>query len=526
MTPAELLALDFGTLPDLIRVRAQTQGERPAAIDPARTVSYAELDRRMDRVAAALQRDGVGHGEVAAICAASRVEYLEAFFGTLRAAGVVAPLAPSSTPDSLLAQLADSGAKVLFLDRQVADHLGPALGAVAARRVSLDGSDAGVPFDDWLADEEPVRRDIAPEDTFNIIYSSGTTGVPKGIRQPHAMRWAHMRRAVYPNDAVTLLSTPLYSNTTLVSLLPTIAAGGCVVLMAKFDAEQFLALSQAHRVTHAMLVPVQYQRLMDHPRFDDFDLTAYRMKFATSAPFPAELKRRVLDRWPGGLVEFYGMTEGGGTCALEAHAHPDKLHTVGRPLPGHDVRLIGDDGAEVEPGGVGEVVGRSGAMMTGYHNQPAKTAEIEWRSPDGLRYLRSGDVGRFDADGFLVLMDRKKDMIISGGFNIYPGDVEAELTRHPAVLEAAVVGVPSRAWGETPVGFVALRPEAAVAADALRAEVNARLGKHQRLSDLRFVEALPRSAIGKVLKRELREAYAAEAAPAAHMSDGRHNTGS
>jgi acyl-CoA synthetase (AMP-forming)/AMP-acid ligase II len=155
------------------------------------------------------------------------------------------------------------------------------------------------------------------------------------------------------------------------------------------------------------------------------------------------------------------------------------------------------------------VVGRSGAMMVGYHNQPGKTSEAEWYSPDGLRFIRTGDVGRFDEDGFLTLMDRKKDMIISGGFNIYPSDLEAELARHAAVLEAAVVGVPSDAWGETPVAFVALKPGSTATAEEVKAFVNGRVGKTQRLADVRLVDALPRSHIGKVLKRELRDGYKA-----------------
>jgi acyl-CoA synthetase (AMP-forming)/AMP-acid ligase II len=256
-----------------------------------------------------------------------------------------------------------------------------------------------------------------------------------------------------------------------------------------------------------MLVPVQYRRLMQHPDFDSTDLSAFQMKFCTSAPFAAALKAEVLRRWPGGLVEFYGMTEGGGSCMLTAHEFPDKLATVGRPMEGHDVRLIDNEGREVAPGEAGEIVGRSPAMMNGYHNRPEATREAEWFSPDGGRFIRTGYIGRFDADGFLTLIDRKKDMIISGGFNIYPSDLEAELLAHPAVEEAAVFGVPSEAWGETPVAAVVLRRGAAVDAEALREWVNTRVGKTQRLADLRLTSALPRSAIGKVLKRELRDAF-------------------
>ena len=218
-----------------------------------------------------------------------------------------------------------------------------------------------------------------------------------------------------------------------------------------------------------------------------------------------------LRRFPGGLIEFYGMTEGGGTCILEAHAHPGKLHTVGRPAPGHDIRLIDANGAEVPRGEAGEVVGRSGAMMGGYHGRPDKTREAEWHSPEGLRFIRTGDVGRFDEDGFLVLFDRLKDMIISGGFNVYPSDHEATLRTHPAVLEAAVVGVPSAEWGETPVAFIERAPGDDTPAETLRAWLNGRVGKTQRLAALRYVDDLPRSPIGKILKRELRDRY-----------DGRH----
>ena len=199
------------------------------------------------------------------------------------------------------------------------------------------------------------------------------------------------------------------------------------------------------------------------------------------------------------------MTEGGGSCALLAHEHPDKLATVGQPMPEHEIRLIDEDGNFVPQGAIGEIVGRSAVMMKGYLNQPQKTAETFWHDAEGNRWVRTGDVGRFDADGFLTLMDRKKDMIISGGFNIYPSDIEAVLTQHADVLEAAVVGMPSEEWGETPVAFVVLRPNASTDAATLKTWTNGKVGKTQRLADVALVESLPRSAIGKVLKRELRD---------------------
>jgi acyl-CoA synthetase (AMP-forming)/AMP-acid ligase II len=227
------------------------------------------------------------------------------------------------------------------------------------------------------------------------------------------------------------------------------------------------------------------------------------MKYCTSAPFAAELKADIVKRWPGGLVEIYGMTEGGGVCLLVAHEFPDKLHTVGRPSPGHDMRVIDEEGNELPPGSVGEIVGRSATMMSGYNNRPDATDAMKWWDAEGDLFYRHGDIGRFDEDGFLTLMDRAKDMIISGGFNIYPSDLEAVLIQHPGVVEAAVIGAPSEEWGETPVGFVVFRD--GVTSDEVLAATNAKVGKTQRLNRLIAVEELPRSAIGKVLKRELRD---------------------
>jgi acyl-CoA synthetase (AMP-forming)/AMP-acid ligase II len=499
----------FRSIGDLVREHAQARPQRPALVQGTDVLAWGALDALMDRVAAALQRDGVRPGDTVLLCGAMTPLQAALFLGALRAGVMVAPMAHSVTPEVFAAMRRDAAPRRLFVDAQAV----PLLAADdAALCVSLDGHAPGTPLADWLAPEgaRPAPVAIGPQDPFNIIYSSGTTGAPKGIVQPHGMRWMHIQRGAgygYGPEGVTLLSTPLYSNTTLVVFFPTLGYGGTVHLMRKFDAGLWLQWAERHRVTHTMLVPVQYRRLLLRPDFDAHDLSTFHVKFCTSAPFDAALKAEVLRRWPGGLVEFYGMTEGGGTCILDAHLHPDKLHTVGRPAPGSDIRLIDDAGLQVGPGHPGEVVGRSGAMMTGYHGQPDKTREAEWFSPEGLRFIRTGDIGRFDDDGFLVLLDRKKDLIISGGFNIYPSDLEAVLRRHPAVHEAAVVGVPSAEWGETPVAFVERTTGDTTAEETLRAWVNERVGKTQRLAALCVVDELPRSPIGKVLKRQLREAY-------------------
>ena len=518
------MTIDFNDLPALLATHARQRPHAPAVVVGDEVLTYAALDAAMDRVAATLQHHGAGPGHTVALCAAASVAYVAVWGGALRAGLAVVPLAPGATALQLAEMAADASARWVFVDALVAATAVPWPAAAGVVRmddsvppvhVSTPQATAETTLQTWLlpAGSRPAPVAIEPAWAFNVIYSSGTTGTPKGIVQPHAMRWAHIQRAAssgYTQDAVTLLATPLYSNTTMVSLIPTLAYGGCVVLMPKFDAQRYLQLAQLHRATHTMLVPVQYQRLMARPDFGDYDLSTFRNKFSTSAPFHAELKADVLARWPGGLVEIYGLTEGGGTCLLHAHLHPGKLHTVGQPATGHDIRLITENGVEVPrvPGGAsqgsGEVVGRSPGMMTGYHRQPELSAAAEWFDAQARRYIRTGDVGRFDEDGFLILHDRRKDMIISGGFNVYPSDLEAVLRQHPAVADVAVVGRASVEWGETPVGFVVLHEAATESAEDLRQWANAQLGKTQRLSALHLRSELPRSAIGKVLKRELR----------------------
>jgi long-chain acyl-CoA synthetase len=515
MNIEELTEKEFAVLSDLIREHGKDQPEHPALIQDDRVLNFAQLNELVDRIAASLQRDGLRSGDALAICATTSIEYAAIFLGGLRAGIAVAPLAPSSTAQSLATMVADAGAKLFFVDAGVGAEIEPVREQISAKLIAMDGSSAGADFQGWLAPQgsRPGPVTVAPAAPFNIIYSSGTTGAPKGIVQSHAMRWAHVQRGTlsgYGPQAVTLISTPLYSNTTLVCFFPTISLGGTVILMAKFDVIRYLELAQKHRVTHTMLVPVQYQRIMAHPDFGKYDLSSFQRKFSTSAPFSAALKADILKRWPGGLVEYYGMTEGGGTCMLVAHEHPDKLHTVGCPAPGHDIRLIDENGNEVPQGEIGEVVGHSPSMMNEYHNQPKKTAEVEWYDPTGKRFIRTGDVGRFDEDGFLTLLDRKKDMIISGGFNIYPSDLEQVIREHPDVEEVAVVGMPSERWGETPVAFAVPRSGSGLDSERLLAWTNQRLGKTQRLAAVQMVDALPRSAIGKVLKRELRDGFRPE----------------
>ena len=501
---------------EVIRAHAKAHPDKLALVCGPTRLTWGAFDAGINRVANLLLGQGMQKGDRLAILSPNSADYALLFMGILRAGGCVTPLSSMASSEALQKMLVDCEARAIFVAEPYLGLVSGFLPDMAITRYAMDFTAPGyLSMAQGLADaptSDPMIP-IALTDAFNLIYSSGTTGTPKGILHDHWMRAAQMDRVTpngYDDNARTLISTPLYSNTTIVSFIPTLFGGSTVHLMPKFDARDYLRIVAAERITHTMLVPVQYKRIMEVPDFDSFDLSSMRVKFSTSAPLRADVKADVLARFPGKLIEYYGSTEGGGVTVLVADEYPDKLHTVGKLAPGNDIRLIDAEGREVPQGQVGEICGRGPTMMAGYYGRDDLTRDYIWRNEAGDVYFRSGDMGHFDADGFLILSDRKKDMIISGGMNIYANDLELVLLADPDVTDAAVIGVPSEAWGETPYGLVVLRAGTTRTLDDIRAAANDRLGKSQRLSGLEAREALPRSTIGKILKRELRAPFWAD----------------
>lgn len=503
-------------LPELWASHARFRADKTALVCGPERLSWGELNRRCNQVANALLSAGAGGPEKVAVLMNNAADTAVVLLGIIKAGACVVPISTMLTPSQVSTLLADSGAGVLFASDATRSLAEAALDE-SGRRDALLLVCAGAPAEGWqpLVDwldgaaegEPPVRYDLG--DDFNIIYSSGTTGTPKGIVQTHRARqhWSYSNALELRMDhtSVALATTSLYSNGTWFMLLPPLFVGATVVVMESFSPDAFLDLVARERVTHTFMVPTQYIGVLESPALTAADLSSLRYMLSAGSPLRQDTKQAILKRLGRGLFELYGFSEGFATICRPEQQH--KRGSVGTPVIGFDLRIVDDEGCELPPGEAGEIVGYGGGLMRHYHNREAETEAAIWRDERGRSFLRSGDIGKLDEDGFLYILDRKKDMIISGGFNVFPKDIEEVVGAHPEVSDVTVIGIPDPKWGETPLALVIPVAGANVDTDALLAWANGRLARAQYLKAVELREDFPRNALGKVIKRELRAPY-------------------
>jgi len=501
-------------LPDVWSEHARWRPQKVALIAGERRLSWAELNARMNRVASSLARAGLVRGDKVAVLMTNGIEMVEIMLGAVKGGFVVVPLSGLLNRESIAMMLADSGARTLFYSPEYLPLVSDLFDEIATGAwicVDAQRSDTHA-YEQLLksaSDEDPVvARDN--EDEFVIIYSSGTTGTPKGIVHTHRTR-LHLSYAIaielgMTEDAVALATTPLYANATWLVMLPALFVGATLVIMQKFVPAAFLHTVERERITHTFMVPPQFAAILGAPELERSDLGSLKVMLSGGAPFPIEVKRATLQRIGPGLHELYGCTEGVGTM-IKPDMVLAKPMSVGLPILGQNLAIIDDESRELPREEIGEIVGYGPGIMKGYHNRTDATQAALWRDELGRSWLRTGDLGRLDAQGFLTVVDRKKDMVVSGGMNVYPADVEQVIARHPDVAEVTVIGVPHERWGEAPLALVVVRAGAPVSEAALTAWANERLAKHQRVVATEFRQSFPRNALGKVLKRDLRKPY-------------------
>ena len=499
----------------LLTHHARCRADHPAVIFEDQRLSYKQLNERVNRLANALLDLGVKKGDKIATILPNCLELLETYWTVGKIGAVVVPLSQLLNGNALATLLRDSESTTVIANQSIAaalDTIRPDLPAISNDRYILTDGENGPNFQSYqeltkrASAQDPTNIEISDDDPFNIIYSSGTTGQPKGIVHTHYIR--SMYCSLFASsfritpESVIIHSGSLVFNGAFVMMMPALFLGATFVLMPQYDPNSFIETIQRERVTHTMMVPSQIVAMINSASFSVESLQSLEAMCTVGAPLHREHREKFVAALPDRFYELYGLTEGFITV-LDKKDCCARPGSVGVPLPFFEMRIVNDAGQELPPGAVGEIVGRGPMLMPGYYNQPALTAQAV---VDG--WLHTGDLGYVDEDGFLFLVDRRKDLIISGGANVYPKDIEEIIVKHPAVREAAVFGIPHEKWGETPLAAVILNCPGEICEESLREWINERVdAKFQRVHKVVFMEEFPRSTAGKTLKRAMREPY-------------------
>lgn len=502
-------------LPEIFALHGKWRPTQDAVICEGDRLSWKAFVGANHQFANGLLDRGIQHGDAIGVVMSNGIPMLQALMGAMAAGIVSVPINLSVNDDALVAMLEDANVTALVA---TSDQI-PRLNALKERlpdSVKLFISDQAqdAPWLDIasLLEGQPITQPdvtIADYDVLNIIYSSGTTGNPKGIVHSHGGRrdWAYDLAIAlrYHCSSRTLLTLGLYSNISWVTILTTLLAGGTLVIHKRFDAALFLQSIAQESITHVGMVPIQFQRAVEVIEQDasQYDLSSMQSMMSVGSPLHVEIKQKLFKYFSCGIIELYGLTEGVIT-SIDPEQAEGRWSSVGRPLMGTDILIVDENDTVLSAGQSGELVARGRFTMPGYLNRPDANQEAAYKDERGKLWLRTGDIGYVDEEGFLYIVDRKKDMILSGGQNIYPQDIEAIIVQNDAVNEVAVIAAKSTRWSETPIALVVKHAKTNASAKEIMSWANERLGKQQRIADVIFIDEIPRNPNGKILKRQLR----------------------